>query len=122
MEIFENLYQGNHSIVFYEEQYLEINHSAVGSALFNHWGFPEFLQGVVANHHDPLKNHRWKVQASILHLADHLAYEMGIGCGKIPSSGLNPKVKDLLKLDKDSLDNILKETNNQLEILYDEYL
>ncbi len=121
-EVFKDLTSGDQSVIFYEEQHLEINHSAVGASLLNHWNFSEFLQAVVANHHDPLKNPKWINQASILHLADHLAYEMGIGCGKIPSSGFNPEVSNILKLEKGALDFICREMSFRLETLCDEYL
>ena len=120
-EVFKDQTTGGQSVIFYEEQHLEINHSAVGASLLSHWNFSEFLQAVVANHHDPLKNPKWKSEASILHLADHLAYEMGIGCGKIPSSGFNPEVTNILKLEKGALGFIYREMNFRLETLSDEY-
>ena len=100
----------------YEEAHLETNHAKVGAALFEKWNLPEFLMGVVEGHHDPFHNPDWTTEASIVHFADYLAYEMGLGgSGEMHPPVLDPKAKKLLKLDEKALKRVWEEMNDKLE-------
>ncbi len=116
LKIFEEHSQGDQPMTYYEEAQLSCNHAEVGAALFQRWNLPDFLQAVVKNHHEPFRDPKWELQASIIHFADYLAYEMGLGgSGEMHPPELNPKTKALLKLDEKSLKKVWEEMNNKLE-------
>ncbi len=116
LKIFEEHSQGENPMTFYEEEHLDCNHAQVGAALFKRWNLPDFLQAVVGGHHDPFRNPEWETQASIVHFADFLAYEMGLGgSGEMHPPVLDPRAKKLLKLDEDSLKKVWEEMNSKLE-------
>ena len=62
-----------------EEQVLGITHQEVGQFLANRWNLPEALGETIANHHFPSKSEDNKILASIVHLADFMTHQLGIG-------------------------------------------
>lgn len=116
LKIFEEHSQGDRPMTHYEEKHLECNHAQIGAALFERWNLPDFHQAVVKGHHDPFRDKEWELQASIVHFADYLAYEMGLGgSGEMHPPEINPKAKKLLKLDEKALKKVWEQMNNKLE-------
>ena len=56
---------------------LKFNHAQVGSILLKEWKLPPNLVAAVNFHHDPLKARDHVPEASVIHIADYLAYKIG---------------------------------------------
>jgi len=65
-----------------ETRILKFNHVQVGSILLKEWKLPPSLVGAINYHHDPLKARDHVTEASVVHVADYLAYRIGLtdGC------------------------------------------
>jgi len=65
-----------------ETRILKFNHAQLGSILLKEWKLPPNLYAAVNFHHDPLKARDYVIEASVIHVADYLAYKIGLtdGC------------------------------------------
>lgn len=65
-----------------ESQILKFNHAQVGSILLKEWKLPPSLVAAINYHHDPLNAPGYVTEASVIHIADYLAYKIGLtdGC------------------------------------------
>jgi HD-like signal output (HDOD) protein len=65
-----------------ETRILKFNHAQLGSILLKEWKLPPNLFAAVNFHHDPLKARDYVTEASVIHVADYLAYKIGLtdGC------------------------------------------
>lgn len=65
-----------------EHKILALNHAEVGAELFRRWHFPAELETVVRLHHEPAAAaENYRAMATVVHLADMLAYSEGVGTG-----------------------------------------
>lgn len=55
------------------------NHSTLGQALTEDWKLPERFSEAIGFHHEPGKARHFPMFVSIIHIADCMVYEMGIG-------------------------------------------
>jgi len=68
--------------VNYQEAELEVlgmTHEQIGQYLFEKWNFPEALCDAIHNHHNPENSSKNKMLASIVHMADFMAYKFSNG-------------------------------------------
>lgn len=86
---------------------LGFSHADVGAELMKLWNLPENLQKVAAYHHSPTETDSAEMEVAILHLADALANQTGMGTFGEESPETYP-VQDAvwteLNLDQESLD------------------
>ena len=64
-----------------EEQVLGFGHAQAGRVLLEHWNLPLRLCEAVACHHQPDLAQEAQWEAAFLHVADGLAYGLGLGVG-----------------------------------------
>jgi putative nucleotidyltransferase with HDIG domain len=62
-----------------ERRILGIDHAEVGASLLESWNLPAYLAEVVRWHHEPEKESGQAVVAGLVHVADALCIEAGIG-------------------------------------------
>lgn len=74
-----------------EEQILGMSHQQAGGILLEKWEFPQELQEIVTFHHCPEKAPNYQQMATVVHVADILAYTEGVGTG---IDGLHYKLSD----------------------------
>ncbi len=66
-------------LVSAEQRILGIDHAEVGARLLESWNLPAYLAEVVRWHHEPGKDPGQAVVAGLVHVADALCIEAGIG-------------------------------------------
>lgn len=77
-----------------ERRMLGIDHAEVGARLLETWNVPAYLADVVRWHHEPEKESSQTVVAGLVHVADALCIEAGIGTG--PSEHLRRLAEEVL--------------------------
>lgn len=102
-----------------EHEVLGMNHAEVGAALLENWQFPEDLVTAVRYHHAPVsEEHGYYPSAGMVHIADMLAYSVGIGIGV---DGLkyysNPEIIERLKLKPPIIEGVACRTLEKMEEL-----
>ncbi len=102
----------NNSLVTAEKKVLHYDHAQIGGVMLKEWKLPPSLHEAVTYHHDPMKAPNYKEEASILHIAELLAYEIGFGKSSEPT--LPSLHKDAIKVLNLNLDFIYK-TKNQIK-------
>ncbi|MFC1553983.1 HDOD domain-containing protein [candidate division KSB1 bacterium] len=94
-----------------EKEFLSISHADVGKMMAEKWGIPESIQNVILYHHNP-KNapDEFRILCYIVHFGDHLAMLSG-GSSSFDSLAykVDPKSKDLLKLEDEAIDSLMFE-------------
>ncbi len=91
-----------------EHQILGIHHPEVGSVLLEHWNLPVELVEAVRYHHSPESLKPSSLLVDLIHVADQLAIESGVGSG---IDGLHyrafPAVWERLKLKPSQAERVL---------------
>lgn len=90
-----------------ESEALGFSHADVGSELMKLWRLPEPLQEATTYHHQPAGASNARFETCILHLADALANQTGMGtfAEEAPEeSRIEPCVWEMLNLDPEQLD------------------
>ncbi|MDD2237764.1 MAG: HDOD domain-containing protein [Kiritimatiellae bacterium] len=100
-----------------EKRVLGWTHAETGSAILNHWNFPDLLIQVARYHHDPGQApEEYRMLAGIVHVADFLAYCQGPGAGVDGFSyHFREAVLERLPLNKSVVERIAGETLEQVE-------
>jgi putative nucleotidyltransferase with HDIG domain len=82
-----------------EKKVLGYDHTEIGAALLQSWSYPFSLVHAVRFHHFAMASGAFQVEASIIHVADHLINAMGLGgAGERWIPPLNMKVWERLDL------------------------
>ena len=68
-----------------EDEVLGFTHAEVGAVVFTAWGLPDSLIEAVQYHHRPSEAKVHPLFPAIVHLADVISYEMGLGTGGEPT-------------------------------------
>ena len=105
-----------------EKQLFNLNHAGIGSSLFRAWNFPPGVVEAVGNHHAPDTATAHTQLASLVHVADFMAYELGFGApGAYPPPHCDRAALSLLGVVPEQLvvlrGRIDEEISNSLEIL-----
>ena len=83
-----------------ETRILKFNHAQVGSILLKEWKLPPSLVAAINYHHDPLNAPGYVTEASVIHVADYMAYKIGLSDGcESASPYFNPQTLTDLDLD-----------------------
>lgn len=71
-------------IIEAEETTLNLTHTKLGQELAESWGIPPKLTEAISHHHSPQKAERDSELASLVHVADAIARNLGYGSGGDP--------------------------------------
>ncbi|MCX5758242.1 MAG: HDOD domain-containing protein [Candidatus Hydrogenedentes bacterium] len=74
-------YEHHMSFELAEVEVLGINHAEVGAVLLEQWNLPDSIVNVVRWHHKPDRYKGDQLLFDLVHAADHLSYQIGIGAG-----------------------------------------
>jgi HD-like signal output (HDOD) protein len=103
-----------------EQRILGIDHAEVGACLLESWNLPAYLGEVVRWHHEPEKDPGQTVVSGLVHVADALCIQAGIG---ISSSGhilrLAEEVLWKARLETRVSEEVIAEALEELEGLRD---
>jgi HD-like signal output (HDOD) protein len=76
-----------------ELELLGMSHARIGAYVLREWGLPRNIYEPVAFHHQPLKSDEFSRETAILHLADCIVDELGLGnSGEFVPNPINPKI------------------------------
>lgn len=115
-QVFTEFYQKELSMIEVEKSVLGFSHAEVGGALLKEWKLPAGLVDAVLFHHQPFEAKTHTAEAAIIHVADFMVYEMGLGNSGEPTvPPLNPKALSLLKLTQDFIRETRKQVQEQTE-------
>jgi putative nucleotidyltransferase with HDIG domain len=105
-----------------EKKILGYDHQQIGAELLQSWSYPPALMQAVAFHHAPNQSAS-KLDAAVVHIADHLVNAMGIGSsGEQFVPPLDDKAWAALGLDADALAKIVEDVDEQILAVEDAFL
>jgi HD-like signal output (HDOD) protein len=98
-----------------EKRVLGFDHQQIAGAVLQLWKFPHNIVQAVACHHNPESSQSARVEASVVHLADHLVNAMQIGSsGERFVPPLDMRAWETLGLTTGMLPRVMAEIDNQL--------
>lgn len=98
-----------------EQKTLGFDHTEIGEALLKVWNYPANLWSTVRYHHHPMSAGPYQLEASLVHVADHIVNSMQHGSsGERYIPPLQSKAWERLNLDVDILDSIFETVDSQL--------
>jgi len=105
-----------------EKLTLGYDHQQIASELLQSWSYPPVLVQAVAFHHTPAQSAA-KLEAAVVHIADHLVNAMGIGSsGEHLVPPLDDRAWDTLGLDIEALAKIIKAVDEQILAVEEAFL
>ena len=105
-----------------EEKILGYDHQQIAAELLQSWSYPPTLVQAVAFHHTPNQSLA-KLDASVIHIADHLVNAMGIGSsGERFIPPLDEKAWTLLGLNHDILARLVEAVDEQMIAVEEAFL
>lgn len=111
-------YQGRH-LYLVEQEELGFSHAQVGGQLLYSWRLPEFMVESTSYHHNPLEAPKFPKFASIVHVADILAYEMGFsGSGEPYIPPLGRQILEFIQIEKKQLTAIKSSVADSFEEIF----
>jgi HD-like signal output (HDOD) protein len=106
-----------------EVRVLGYDHQNVAEALLKNWKYPPTLVQAVGHHHSPAACDAARVEAAVVHLADHLVNAMRMGgSGERFVPPLNPQAWETLGMTPASLDPIVRGIDEQFEAVAEMFL
>ena len=97
-----------------ERAVFSYTHADVGAELLKSWKLPESLQAAVRYHHDPAAAGTDILDASLLHLANHIANQIEPGR---PMNGCEPRIAsvawEITGFSEDIVEPVLSQANDQ---------
>jgi HD-like signal output (HDOD) protein len=98
-----------------EQKALGFDHTEIGEALLKAWNYPANLISAVRFHHQPISASSFQLEASIVHLADHMVNALQIGCsGERWIPPLQSKAWERLNLPVDILESVVETVDGQI--------
>jgi HD-like signal output (HDOD) protein len=99
-----------------EQQIIGFDHAAVGGTLIEAWRLPGSLEEIVRYHHTPQNANHYRVEASVVHIADVIAHAMQCGSsGELTVPPFDENAWNLLGLNPGFLPQIVDLIDRQLE-------
>jgi HD-like signal output (HDOD) protein len=106
-----------------EVRVLGYDHQNIAEALLKNWRYPATLVLAVGHHHQPSLCEGAKVEAAVVHLADHLVNAMRVGSsGEKFIPPLNPQAWALLELPIEALGPVVTGIDEQFEAVQEIFL
>ena len=120
--VFE-LYQRERMLLHEAEmKILGYDHQQIGRELLTSWSYPAILVQAVAYHHNPTASVA-KMEASVVHIADHLVCAMGLGSsGEQFIAPLDERAWATLGLGVDILSRLIETIDEQIEAVEQAFL
>jgi putative nucleotidyltransferase with HDIG domain len=101
-----------------ETDKFNMDHSHIGAQMAFHWNLPETLVDMINDHHLPGKEKAF-FEASIINLSDIIVNALEIGnSGEFFVPVIEPRVCTELHLNKDMLQPLINQLENQLEDIF----
>lgn len=93
-----------------ERQVMGISHAVVGRWIADRWNLPQLLVEVINYHHQPFENKDYWATTALVHAADVLARQAGVGSGgDHVALAIQPHVQEWLKLTDADYQQIIDE-------------
>lgn len=106
-----------------ETKVLGFDHAGIGEALLRSWQYPSNLTSAVGCHHAPMMAGPFRVDASLVHVADHLVNAMQVGSsGEHCASLLQTTAWDLLNLPTSIIEEVIRSIDDQLVSVQEVFL
>ncbi len=106
-----------------EVRVLGYDHQNIAEALLKNWRYPATLVLAVGHHHQPSLCEGAKVEAAVVHLADHLINAMRVGSsGEKFIPPLNPQAWAILELPTEALGPVVTGIDEQFEAVQEIFL
>lgn len=106
-----------------EARVLGYDHQQIAESLLRLWKYPENLVQAVSYHHQPNACEGAQMEASVVHLADHLVNALKIGSsGERFVPTLNGKAWERLGLSSDLLSPLVADIDEQIEAVQEIFL
>lgn len=122
-KVFELYHQEKILLTDAEKRVLGFDHQQIASAVMQLWRFPNNLVQAVAYHHNPDSADLARVEAAVVHLADHLTNAMQLGSsGERYVPPLNMRAWETLGVATSVLPGIVASIDEQLEAVQDVFL
>ena len=108
-------------LVLAERKLLGFDHTEVASWLCEHWYLPQRLSMPMIHHHDPEQSKNAFLNTSTVFLADNVVKALGFGT----SAGAKvmpvpPAVVEILEIDRESLEDLVKDLEKELQFIESE--
>jgi HD-like signal output (HDOD) protein len=98
-----------------ENMVLGIDHVTIGRRIAEHWNFPPHLVAMAAGHHDPSTQKEQQDMASIVHVANWLAWQLNYPSSEHAAPPeLLPEVQEWLDFDEDTIAKTKEEIEAEL--------
>jgi putative nucleotidyltransferase with HDIG domain len=98
-----------------EQQVLGFDHTEIGEALLKAWNYPVNLINAVRFHHQPMSAGPFQLEASIVHVGDHIVNALQLGCsGERWIPPLQTKAWDRLNLPVEVLESVVETVDSQI--------
>lgn len=108
-----------------EERYLGIDHATIGGLMAERWHYPAALVDAIRYHHAPTLARCEPRQAAIVHLANMVVLQSGVGLTPLGISPFNMEVLDILRLSETDLGRLtfemrpyITEADQQFQLRY----
>jgi putative nucleotidyltransferase with HDIG domain len=112
---FDRSAQEHKLLVKAETEILGFDHAEIGQALLRGWNYPANLVHAVHFHHSPMAAGSFQLEASLVHLADHLVNAMQLGSsGERFAPPLNARAWERINLTIDVLEHIVEAIDDQI--------
>lgn len=106
-----------------EVRVLGYDHQNIAEALLKSWKYPPSLVLAVGNHHNPSSCEAARVEAAVVHLADHLVNAMHVGSsGEKFVPPLNPQAWATLGMTPSMLEQIVRGIDEQFDAVSEMFL
>lgn len=106
-----------------EAKVLGYDHTQIGEALVQLWQYPPNLVAAVGHHHHPMSAEPYRLEAAVVHVADHLVNAMELGSsGEHHVPPLNAEAWNEMRLPTESLSSVEEALDNQLEAVEQAFL
>jgi HD-like signal output (HDOD) protein len=115
-EILDRAQTENLDLCQVEQEVLEADHQAFGTALAGKWKFPNLFQLTTGYHHDPFKaSEQYQEVAALTHLADVLAMKKQIGF-YLETIHFEPEVLTILNLSQERVGAIYESFDEKFSV------
>ena len=105
-----------------EVQVLGYDHQQIAGKLLQHWNYPAFFTLAVSCHHTPAAC-EGRMEAAVVHIADHLAYAMALGSsGERFIPPLDETAWPTLGLGTEVLSRVVTAIDEQIEAVEETFL
>lgn len=113
-EVFSRVNETGERLTLVEKSVLGFTHPAVSYALLKMWNLPDNLCQSVAYHHHPSQCKAYRMDASIVHIADNIAKLAGKKGNHLTKQvNIDPHVWDVTGLSEKIIDSVIQVGNDQ---------